>query len=148
MDSHIVSVFDVAKYILNKQRRMSTWKLQKLCCYAQAWSLAWTEKPIFQEDFEAWANGPVCPELFRSHRGMFTISAKDLTTGNPDNLTDDQKETIDIVINDYGKMEPYKLRELTHKEDPWKNARGNLAEGAIGNTIITKESLGLYYGSL
>ena len=42
-------VFDVAKYILTKQGMMSTWKLQKLCYYAQAWSLAWTgENPFFR----------------------------------------------------------------------------------------------------
>ena len=56
----MASVFDVAKYILNNKGRMSTWKLQKLCYYSQAWSLAWTETPLFEEDFEAWKNGPVC----------------------------------------------------------------------------------------
>ena len=55
----MASVFDVAKYILHKSGRLSTWKLQKLCYYAQAWEIAWTETPIFEEDFEAWANGPV-----------------------------------------------------------------------------------------
>lgn len=39
----VAAVFDVAKYILEKQGRMSTWKLQKLCYYSQAWSLAWTD---------------------------------------------------------------------------------------------------------
>ena len=42
----MASVFDVAKYILQKSGSMSTWKLQKLCYYSQAWSLAWTEAPI------------------------------------------------------------------------------------------------------
>ena len=32
----MATVFDVAKYILKKQGKMSTWKLQKLCYYAQA----------------------------------------------------------------------------------------------------------------
>ena len=144
----MASVFDVAKYILIKEGKMSTWKLQKLCYYSQAWSIAWTEEPIFPEDFEAWANGPVCPELFHAHQGMFSISADDLTKGDPDNLTDDQKETINIVLNDYGKMEPYELREITHREEPWKNARTGLPEGAYSHSIISKESLGSYYGSL
>ena len=144
----MANVFDVAKYILSKEGKMSTWKLQKLCYYSQAWSIAWTEDPIFQEDFEAWANGPVCPDLFRLHQGMFSISDRDLTKGNPDDLTEDQKETINIVIRDYGKMDPYELRELTHKEDPWKNARGTLDDGAYSHDVITKDSIGSYYGSL
>ena len=66
-----VSVLDVAAYILDKRGKMSTWKLQKLCYYAQAWSLVWDEEPLFEENIEAWANGPVVPRLYRKHQGQF-----------------------------------------------------------------------------
>ena len=144
----MASVYDVAKYILISMGSMSTWKLQKLCYYSQAWSLAWTEEPIFEEDFQAWANGPVCPQLFHCHQGMFTIGSNDLIAGNPCNLTEDQKDTVNIVLKDYGSMEPYELRELTHREDPWKIARNGLPEGASGQAVISKEAMGAYYGSL
>ncbi len=49
----MANVFDVAKYILEKTGTISTWKLQKLCYYSQAWELAWTGNPLFEEDFEA-----------------------------------------------------------------------------------------------
>lgn len=145
---HMASIFDVAKYILHTQGKMSTWKLQKLCYYSQAWALAWTETPIFDEDFEAWANGPVCPELFYIHKGLFSVGEQDIRRGNIDNLSDDEIDTINIVLKDYGNMAPYDLRELSHKEDPWKNARGTLPEGASCNVTITKSSMGDYYGSL
>lgn len=144
----MASVFDVAKYILHKSGRLSTWKLQKLCYYAQAWEIAWTETPIFEEDFEAWANGPVCPPLFCEHKGKYIVSEDELTKGSPDNLTEEQKNGIDIILKDYGGMEPYDLRELSHSEDPWKDARGDLPEGERCNTVITKDSMGIYYGSL
>lgn len=144
----MASVFDVAKYILKKEGKMSTWKLQKLCYYAQAWSLAWTGNPIFEEEFQAWANGPVCPDLFRLYQGKFSCSEEDLSKGDPNNLNDDQKETVDIIIRDYGKMDPYELRELTHSEDPWKNARQGIPEGTYCNNPITTDSMGEYYGSL
>ena len=57
-----VDIFDVAKYILRKNGPISTMKLQKLCYYAQSWSLAWDG-----------ANGPVCPELFHKHRGLYSV---------------------------------------------------------------------------
>mgnify|MGYP001247259517 CR=1 FL=1 len=41
----MVSVFDVASYILQKQGPMTTMKLQKLVYYCQAWSLVWNEEP-------------------------------------------------------------------------------------------------------
>lgn len=144
----MASVFDVAKYILSKTGKISTWKLQKLCYYSQAWELAWTGNSLFDEDFEAWANGPVCPELFHKHQGRFLVGYEDINIGNPEKLDDEQKETIDIIIRDYGDMEPYQLREQTHGEAPWKNARGNCKEGEYCNAVITKESMGEYYGSL
>ena len=51
-------------------------KLQKLVYYCQAWSLAWDDKPLFDEDFEAWANHPVCPELFKHHKGKVYIRSR------------------------------------------------------------------------
>ena len=73
----MATVFDVTNYILEKIGKMSTWKLQKLCYYSQAWHLAWTGKPIFGEEFEAWANGPVCVELFHAHQGKFVVDTDD-----------------------------------------------------------------------
>lgn len=143
----MTNVFDVARYILDKTGPLSSWKLQKLCYYSQAWSLAWTDKPLFQEEFEAWANGPVCPQLFAAHRGKFTVNPE-MISGKPESLDADERDSIDVVIKDYGKLEPYELRELTHQEDPWKIARGDLPEDARCNAVITKDSMGEYYGAL
>lgn len=144
----MASVFDVAKYILREQGRISTWKLQKLCYYSQAWHLAWTGHSIFPEDFEAWANGPVCPVLFYAHQGLFSVSENDITQGEVDGLTEDEEDSIDIILRDYGDMEPYDLRELSHSELPWKDARDGLPEGAKCRNVISKDSMGEYYGSL
>lgn len=146
-DGDMTSVFDVAKYILHKMGRLSTWKLQKLCYYSQAWQLAWTGEPIFDEDFEAWSNGPVCRKLFNAHRGKYSVTENDLQ-GNADLLNADQKETIDMILNGYGNMMPYELREQTHIEAPWKTARGNCKEGEHCENVITKASMNEYYGSL
>lgn len=144
----MASVFDVAKYILDSLGGMSTWKLQKLCYYSQAWAIAWTETPLFTERIEAWANGPVCPDLFQSHRGKFMVDSHSITVGDTANLTIDQKETIDKVIEYYGNWEPYELREQTHSEDPWKIARAGLPDGAPSTNEITPASMGEYYGKL
>lgn len=144
----MANVFDVAKYILGKQGKISTWKLQKLCYYSQAWSLAWTELPLFEEDFEAWSNGPVCPELFHDHRGKFVVCADDISKGNPSDLNADQQDTINQVLEHYGDWEPFALREQTHAEKPWKEARAGIPEGAPSQAVITKESMGEYYGAL
>ena len=142
----MATVFDTAAYILEKQGKMSTWKLQKLCYYAQAWHLAWTEQPIFGEDFEAWRNGPVCRELYNKHRGRFMIDS--LPDGDPSALSMDEVDSIERVIAEYGALEPYALREQTHHEDPWINARAGLAPDAPSDRIISKNDIGEYYASL
>ena len=124
-------------------------KLQKLCYYSQAWSLVWDDKPLFEEDFQAWANGPVCKELFDAHRGMFSISAPNITSNLKSNdLTDAQKATIDVVLKYYGNKDAQWLSTLTHMESPWKDTRAGVAPGISSSAIITKESMAQYYGSL
>lgn len=144
----MVSIFDVAMYILLKMEKMSTWKLQKLCYYCQAWTMAWDRKPLFPEEFEAWRNGPVCRVLYNAHKGLYLISSSDLPCGDPDKLSVEEKENVDIVLKDYGSMMPYELREQTHSEAPWVSARHGLPDFANDNTVIEKESIGAYYGSL
>ena len=143
----MANVFDTAKYILSQQGPMSTMKLQKLCYYAQAWSLAWTEHPLFAEKIEAWVNGPVCPVLFQEHKGKFMIEADDLKEGTSDALSDDQKDTIDRVLEYYGDWAPYELREQSHNEGPWKQARNGIPEGMACDNEITQTSMGEYYGN-
>lgn len=79
---------------------LNKWQ-QKLCYYAQAWSLVWDDSPLFNEDFQAWANGPVCPELFFKTQGNYSVSAKDENSGT-DDFSAEQKETIEKVLEYYG----------------------------------------------
>jgi len=143
----MANIFDVAKYILGKNGCMSTMKLQKLCYYAQAWSLVWDDSPLFDEEFEAWANGPVCRELFNRTQGRFSVCAED-ENGDVGNLTSDQKETIDKVIEHYGSHDAQWLSQLTHMEEPWREARRGIPDGVGSSKIISKESMAIYYGGL
>lgn len=144
----MAKVYDVAKYILEHKGSMSTMKLQKLTYYCQAWSLAWDGVPLFDEDFEAWANGPVCPELYNCHRGMFLVDEKLFDNQEDYEFTPTAIETIDIVLSDYGDDAPHELSELTHKERPWKETRGSLPPGAASNRVIEKGLMEEYYGGL
>ena len=143
-----VSVLDAAAYILNKQGEMSTWKLQKLCYYSQAWSLVWDEEPLFKEEIEAWAHGPVVKCLYKHHKGQFAIAS--LRKGHPETLDADQAETIDVVLEMYGDKPGATLRRLTHAEPPWREARqrGRLALGERGNEKIDLDRMAEYYSSL
>jgi uncharacterized phage-associated protein len=142
------SVLDVAAYILKKQGRMTHLKLQKLVYYSQAWSLVWDEKPLFSEPIEAWANGPVAPKLFERLRQKFNVDEKILGCGNPEKISVKGRATIDSVLEYYGKRSSQYLSDLTHMEDPWRNAREGLAPGERGSREITYAAMAEYYSSL
>lgn len=142
----LVTVFDVASFILKKMGTMTTMKLQKLIYYCQAWSLVWDEKPIFYENIEAWANGPVVRELYNYHRGWYAISSVQL--GNSDVLDAMQIDTIESVLEYYGSKPSQWLSDLTHMEEPWKICRKGMAEQERGSKVITHDVLAEYYGSL
>lgn len=142
----MISVFDVAAYILQKRQTISTWKLQKLLYYCQAWSLVWDEKPLFGEEIQAWINGPVCPAIYHKFQGQYQIDHIDC--GDSGMLDENQKDSIDIVLSSYGDKSPQWLSDLTHKEMPWQKAREGLLPNVRGNSVISLESMAEYYESL
>ena len=147
--SNIVSVFDVAQYVLSKlEEPCTTMKLHKLLYYCQAWHLVWEDKPLFKEDIEAWANGPVIRALFNFHQGMYWATPNQLTLGNPSKLNNVQKEDINNVLRFYGNKTSQWLIDQTHIEAPWRNARKGLLPNERGNRIIPLEAMSEYYSSL
>lgn len=142
----MLSVFDVARYILSKTGKISTMKLQKLAYYCQAWSLVWDEEPLFKENIEAWANGPVVRVQFEHLRCDFHV--KEIKIGNRQKLNNKQKATIDAVLAYYGRKSAQWLIELSRKEEPWKKAREGLQPLERGKNVISLDSIAEYYSSL
>ncbi|GHU96321.1 hypothetical protein AGMMS49974_10040 [Deltaproteobacteria bacterium] len=68
--------------------------------------------------------------------------------GNPEKLTATQKETVDAVLRDYADKSAFWLVELSHHEDPWRNARGDLRIGANCCNEITHAAMAEYYAGL
>lgn len=143
-----VESLDVAKYILEKHGSMTAMKLQKLVYYAQAWSMVWDEEPLFSEPIEAWINGPVVPALYKVHKGMYKVDAQTVVNGDSSCLSDNQKDTINHVLEYYGDKDAQWLMDMTHLEDPWKNARAGQPMDERGNKVISPESMGEYYAAI
>ena len=144
----MVNCFDVAKYIVEKKRKMTAMKLQKLIYYSQAWSLVWDDEPLFNDRIEAWLNGPVLPILYEEHKGKYFVLIEDIANGNSSNLTENKKDSINKVLDYYGDKSSKWLSDLTHLEDPWKNARKGLSEEERGNKEITHAAMVEYYSSI
>ncbi len=139
------TVHEVGAFILQQLGEMTAMKFQKLVYYCQAWSLVWDEEPLFNEEIQAWANGPVVPALYARHQGKFKVSE---WHGKPETLTDLQRETILKVLEFYGDKPSQVLSDLTHKEVPWLNARKGLRLGERGSRVISLAAMAEYYSSL
>lgn len=142
----MASINDIAAYIIEKQGPITTWKLQKLVYYCQAWHLVWNERPLFKAKIEAWANGPVAPALYKLHKGQFQVSS--WPQGDASRLSAEDRKTVEAVLEFYGDKTSQWLSDLTHAEAPWQTARGSLPVGVRGNQEITLDSMLGYYSGL
>lgn len=140
----MVSVFDVAAFIVARTGTVQPMKLQKLVYYAQAWSLVRDNEPMLSERFEAWRYGPVCPELYRSHAGADVVPVP-YPLGDASQLSPAAQQTVLAVLRAYGRKSSAWLSDLTHREDPWRKARAGLPLDARSNSEITLESMRMYY---
>lgn len=140
----MIKIQDVAAYILNRYRRMTTMKLQKLCFYAQSAYLAKTGEPLFDEDFYAWVNGPASPDLFALHRGKFFIYPNDLA-GDTKVLKTDQIAIINEVCDDLSQLSSNALTRRVQGEKPWIDARNRCDYRSKPTIPIPKSAIQDYY---
>ncbi|MDR0942828.1 MAG: DUF4065 domain-containing protein [Holosporales bacterium] len=132
----MANIFDVADYILTYLGGdITTMKLQKLCYYSQAVHLAkhstWKEGiALFNENFEKWDQGPVCPDLFHCHKGMFYINLVSLDINDKLSgekpFNEEERLSIEEMLEKYGAYTGVELSETTHKEEPWKKTPKNM----------------------
>lgn len=146
----VASIKSVANYLLhlsapNSDRGITPLKLQKLTFYAQALSYAARGKRLFEEDFEAWVHGPVSPDLYHTYKEYVSSEIPKPTSDSFSTLDNEEKKIIKLVWNKYGKYDGKYLENKTHKEKPWKKARGNLRYDAHSNRIIEKSIIDEYY---
>lgn len=143
----MLTCYEVANYFIHLANEtgsyISNLKLQKLVYYAQAWHLAIYGIPLFEEDFEAWVHGPVIPALYRQYREFsWKPILKDV---DKPSFSSDVLKFLQELAEVYFGCDAYELERMTHQEDPWIRARGELPIDATSNAIISKESMREYY---
>lgn len=119
---------EVADYFLAKADEdagdlISKLKIQKLLYYAQGFHLALFDKPLFNEKICAWTHGPVVPSVFYDFKG-YDQSGLPKPEAAPE-FDANTTELLDEVYKVFGQYSAWKLRNLTHDEPPWKEAKLN-----------------------
>jgi putative zinc finger/helix-turn-helix YgiT family protein len=122
---------------------ISNMKVQKLLYYVQGWHLAFYDRPLFKENFEAWVFGPVIPSIYGRFKkygsGHLNEEISEV------NLPEDVENHVFSVLAVYGKETAGRLVKKSHEEDPWQKARNGCPEGAPCENIISKEDIKDYF---
>lgn len=145
------TALDIAKWFINATDRESGdaithLKVQKLLYYAQGWALAYFGQPLFDEDLEAWAHGPVAPSVYRHFRdAKFQALPEQPITRR---VAGDVEALLESVNEMYGIYSAKRLERMTHAEAPWRIARGGLSPEARCSTVIAKENIKAHFEAL
>ena len=137
------TAIDIAKKILYKATNdekgelVSNLKLQKLLYYMQGYHLAVFNKPLFNEEIEAWMYGPVVPNVYNEYSRFGNKGIECNET--PITLSEDEEALFDEVYEVYSQYSAYGLMNLTHKEKPWETT-----STGVGN-IISKEKIRVFF---
>ena len=139
----MLNCYDVANYFLSLTNEdegdlISNLKLQKLMYYAQGLHLAVQDAPVFLERIEAWRHGPVVPDLYHANKQIGSGALP-----KPENLDfsiydPETRDILDEVYSVFGQFSAWKLANMTHEEEPWREASENCGE-------ISHESLKTYF---
>lgn len=138
------NIRDIANWFLSRES-MPHKKLQKLCYYAQAWYCAlYDGSPLFEDEIQAWVHGPVIPGLYVVYAkyNWSKIPNKNITAPT---FNEEVTAVLEAVANTYSPLSGDQLECLTHSEDPWNEARGDLEPWKKCTTPISCASMREYY---
>lgn len=116
------TALEVANYFLATapQDTMTNLKLEKMCAYAQAVSLAYLGNPLFDESIEAWDHGPVIPTVYHEFKGNGRIPIEPRYSESYAVLPFNERQclVLSAVNATYGVYAPWALREMSHRDFP------------------------------
>lgn len=136
----------VAEYIIKTCQEITPLALQKILYYAQAFHMAFFGENLFQDDCEAWVNGPVYTNIYNKYKSFGSSNIDVEVIDDVDEIIDEEKrELIDIIIKCFGYYNGKALAQMTHYEAPWIKSRRGLPINEKSHRIILKEDIEEYF---
>lgn len=144
-------IYLISKHIIAKMEDITPLALQKILYYIQGFSAYFFEKPIFNDNAEAWVHGPVYREIYDrfSYYRYNPISKNEFESYNEINsLNDKEIKLIDSVINNFGVYSGKVLEKMTHTTIPWEEGRKELSEEEYSSNIIDTDTMKDYFTNI
>jgi len=105
-----------------KGKTLTPQHLNKLTYLAQGWSLALRDKPLFNNRIEAWAYGPIIPDLYHATKGTGNapIPVDMIDASDNHRMSSDERLFLEQVFDKYEHLDGIALGELTSMtHSPW-----------------------------
>ncbi|MCH8344195.1 MAG: DUF4065 domain-containing protein [Planctomycetes bacterium] len=141
---------DIARYLIKlaateaEPEYLSHMRLQKLLYYIQAWSLVAKEKPAFESPIEAWIHGPVVRRVYPVFAG-YGDSPISFHEASSEGLDSEMKNLVASIWQGYKNFSAVALRQKTHGEKPWLEARGNNAPDQASDAEINLTTMRQFF---
>lgn len=115
---------DIAEYVLwfcekVLERPITNLKLQKILYYIQGRYLSQYNKPLFDNEIQAWKYGPVVPDVYYSYSNFISSKITNVKPSKIGILEFEGLKLIEDVILEKINLDPWELVEDTHNEAPW-----------------------------
>lgn len=150
MLSHETKIEAIALYIIRSAYEVTNLSLQKLLYYFKAFGYVFYDREVLGEECEAWVHGPVFPLIYEKYRiyGRQVIPCEQNALDYNQLLTEDERRLIDYVLRCFGIYNGGILRELTHREKPWCDAREGLGNTERCTNIIKDADIKHYFDEM
>lgn len=117
---------------------ISNLKLQKLLYYLQGFHIAAFDQVLFENDIEAWQYGPVVKDMY-THFKEFGKSSIVIDENAPiAELSDNEEQLFNDVLEEYGQFSAIKLMKMTHDELPWEKTFNENPQGVISLDLLSE----------
>ncbi len=139
-------------YVFKKAEEVTPLALQKMLYYIQAIHMVLLGVELFPEECEAWTHGPVFKDVYNIFKNFKYNPIDDIRFAMFQNrfqeLLDDEKKVIDLVVETFGIYSGKTLERITHRESPWMDARVCCLPGEPSNEVISKETIKKYFSEV
>lgn len=148
----------ISDYILYNRQKTTPLQSIKLTYISHGFNLAINDKPLVDEDIEAWQYGPVIPSLYHilkkygskpiqrlSYCGTLLTDVRERRKFIEQTIDAESRDVIDQVLNMYGGFSGMELVNLTHKPDtPWRK----YYKQGVPNIKIPNSAIKKHYNTL
>lgn len=116
----------ILHYAKDTGKKLTPMQLIKLVYVANGWSLALLNRPLINEQIQAWQYGPVIPTVYRAFSHFGSAPITNYATDKLSKLEftavleEDERRLITAVVNSYGHMHAFQLSNKMHEPGtPW-----------------------------